>query len=530
MSYLNIIYVLGFLPVVIILYNIVPKKVRPVLLLIASLAFFFYISKYLLIFLLLSALSIYLGGILMQRVDVKWQNVLESTPKEERKIVKEKIKKKKRIILTLVILFNISFLFYFKYLNFFKSITNSLLDIFHFNYNFKLIKHLSPIGISFYTLQALSYLIDVYNGKIEASKNILKVMLYLSFFPTIMEGPITRFSEVSESLYAGDKVTYHNFCFGYQRIIYGLFKKYVIADRLNIFVKLTFSNYLAYSGPILFLGALFYTILLYMEFSGTMDVVIGSGEIFNINIPENFKAPFFSKNISEFWSRWHISLGHWFKDYIFYPVSLSKGVKKLTSKIRKLGKVGPRLASLLMGAIALFCVWSLNGLWHGAGYTFLLFGYYHFVLILLGNIFEPLIAKTCEKLKINRQSTIYKGVIILKTIILVIFGELIFRAPSVAVAFGMIHKIFTNFTFNGFTKEIFTLGLDYKDYIIVFLAVIFVLVMSILKEKGINVIEKISKKNIVLRWLLYYALILGTIIFGAYGPGYAPVDPIYADF
>ncbi len=528
MSYLNIIYVFLFLPIVVIVYNIIPKKLRSIVLLIASYTFFFLISKWLIIFLLLSSLSIYLSGRVIYNINLKKDKVLEETNKEERKIIKEKYKKQKRIILIITILFNVAFLFFFKYLGFFKNITNSLLSWFKIDYSFKIIKHLSPVGISFYTLQAISYLIDVYNEKIPAEKNILKVCLYLAFFPTIMEGPITRYEEVSNTLWNGNRVSYHNFCFGYQRIFFGLFKKYVIADRLNIFVKLIFLNYLNYSGPIIFLGALFYTILLYMEFSGTMDVVIGSAEMFNINIPENFKAPFFSKNISEFWSRWHISLGLWFKNYIFYPVSLSKPVKKISTFLRK--NIGNRISSLFMGAVALFAVWSLNGLWHGAGYTFLVFGYYHFVLILLGDIFEPLIAKTCEKLKINRQNKIYKLVQIIKTSFLVVIGELIFRAPTLKVAFGMLKGIFTNFTFVKFNKEIFSLGLDIKDYAIILIALVFIFIMSLLKEKGINVRENISNKNIVIRWILYYALIVSIVIFGAYGPGYAPVDPIYADF
>ena len=204
-----------------------------------------------------------------------------------------------------------------------------------------------------------------------------------------MEGPITKYSDTANSLYEGNKVTYNSFCFGYQRVLYGYLKKIVISDRLNILVQTIFNGYTSYSGTAIFLGAVAYTIMLYMEFSGTMDVVIGIGEMFGVKITENFRQPFFSKNISEFWMRWHISLGTWFKDYIFYPVSLSKPMKKLTLKARKV--LGNHGGALISGAVALFCVWFLNGLWHGAGWPFLLFGMYHFLLIVIGNIFEPLI-------------------------------------------------------------------------------------------------------------------------------------------
>ncbi len=523
MSYFGIIYVFAFLPTVILLYSIMPKKLKPFILLLASYGLIIFVSHWLTIFLILSSLSIYLAGIIIQKMINKRKELCLGKVKEEKKQIKEKYQRYKKIILLLTLLFNISFLFYFKYLGFFSTIINYL-----FKSNFTIAKLLAPIGISFYTLQAISYIVDIYNEKIIAEKNVFKVCLYLAFFPTIMEGPIARFSDVSAKIWSGSKVKYQNLCFGYQRIIFGLFKKYVIADRLNIFVKIAFQNYWQYSGIISFIGAVFYTILLYMEFSGTMDIVIGSAQIFDINLPENFRQPFFSKNISEFWSRWHITLGTWFKDYIFYPVSLSKPIKKLTSFNKK--NFGNHVAALIMGGIALFAVWSLNGLWHGAGYTFLVFGYYHFLLILLGNIFGPLIIKLCKKLKINRQNIFYKLLQIIKTSLLVFIGELIFRAPNLTVAFGMLKKIFTDFNFKNFGVEILSLEMDIKDFIIIFLAIIFILIISILKEKGKNIRESISKKPIYLRWTLYYALILAVIVFGAYGSGYAPVDPIYADF
>ncbi len=528
MSYFDVIYFLAFLPGVIIIYNLLPKKIKPFILLLASFAFFFTYSKWLIIFILLSSLSIYLAGLTMQKIDSEKKEAIKDLEIDEKKIIKAKYLNKKKIVLIITALFNVAFLFYFKYLGFFKGIINSILKLFNINGSLKIIHHLAPIGISFYTLSAISYLIDVYHEKYECENNYFKILLYLVFFPTLVEGPITRYNEVRDTLFAGNKTTYKSFCFGYQRILYGLFKKIVIADRLNIFVKIIFTDYMHFSGPIIFLGAIFYTILLYMEFSGTMDIVIGSAEIFGIIIPENFKQPFFSKNISEFWSRWHITLGLWFKDYIFYPVSLSKGVKKITSKIKEL--FGPRTSSLFMGAIALFAVWSLNGLWHGAGYQFLFFGYYHFILILLGNIFEPLIIKICHKLKINRENILYKLMRIIKTCLLIFIGELFFRANNLTSGIEMMKRIITNFTFKGFNHSVLTLGLDIKDYIIITLSLIFILVISILKEKNIEVRESLSKKHIVIRWACYYALILSIIVFGAYGEGYVPVEPIYADF
>ena len=526
MTYFSLSYAFLFLPIVIIIYSLTPKKFRYIILLIASLVFFGILSKFLIFYLIATIISIYFGARAINYLDDKQEKVLETTDKENRKEVKGKFKKKKKLVLLAVLLFNVAFLFFYKYLKFFLINTNSLLDLIGFGYNFKIVKYIAPIGISFYTLQAISYIVDVYNGKIKAEKNILKLGLFMSFFPQIMEGPIVRFEDTADKLAEGIKVSYHNLCFGYQRIIYGFFKKLVIADRLNLLVKTVFANYTTMSGIATWLGVIGYTVMLYAEFSGTMDVVIGTGEIFGVTIPENFRQPFFAKNISEFWTRWHISLGTWFKNYIFYPVSLSKPMKKITTTARKF--LGAHYGALISGSIALLSVWLLNGLWHGAGWNYVFFGLFHFVMILLGNIFEPFVAKFCEKLKINRHNIFYRIFQSVKLTIIVFIGELFFRAPTVTQGFAMLKNMFTNFKIpNG---ELLSLGLDIQDYIIVVIAIIFLFIIGLLREKGINIREKIAEKNIFIRWIMYYALILSVITFGAYGPGYAPVDPIYADF
>lgn len=526
LSYFNRLYIFLFLPLVVLLYNLTPKKYRYIVLIIASFAFFFAMSNKLIVFILLSIISIYTSGILMDKTDNKKDETLKKCKKENKKEIKEKYKRKKKLILIITIIINVAFLFFFKYLNFFATNANIILKWLNVKYSFQILHRLAPIGISFYTLEALSYIIDVYNNKIKAERKVLKLTLFLSFFPQIMEGPIARYSDTADDLYEGKKATYHNFCFGYQRILLGLFKKLLIANRLNILVKIIFNEYMNYGSLSVVLGVIGYTVMLYMEFSGTMDIVIGSGEIFGVKIPENFRQPFFSKNISEFWTRWHISLGLWFKDYIFYPVSLSKSMRKLTAKARK--KLGNHFGPLISGTIALFTVWFLNGLWHGAGWTFLFFGMYHFFMILMGNIFEPLIIKICSKLHINRKNMLYRIFQSVKMTILVFIGELFFRAPTMKVAFEMLKRMFKFVPIK--TGEIISLGLDTKDYIVLIISIVFIFIIGLLKEKGHNIREEVSNKNIIVRWLIYYAFILIIIIFGAYGIGYIPVDPIYADF
>ncbi len=529
MSYCNPVYFLIILPIAILLYGITPKKFRPKILILYSYVFFWAISQKLLVYLIVSTFSIHHFGLWLNNIKQERDIALKEVDKEEKKRIKEQFKKKEKKVLALAILIHIGCLVILKYTPFFLTNINSLLKLMNIKYAIAIPKLLVPIGISFYTLQAVSYMSDVHNEKIQADTNLGRLALWMSFFPQIMEGPIVRYSDTAEQLWEGNPINYHNLTFGSQRIIWGLLKKIVVADRLNTFIKFVFTNYDRFDGGIILLAAICYTVQLYCEFSGTMDVIIGTGEIFNVKYPENFKQPFFSTTINEFWRRWHITLGTWFRDYIFYPVSLSKSMKKLTLWGRS--KLGNHLGPLLAGAVALFCVWICNGLWHGAAWTFIAFGMYHFIIILLENIFEPYVIKLCEKIHINRQSKPYHFFQIVKTFFLIVFGELIFRATRFKAALAMLAKIFTQFSFKGLTKtNIYNAGLPMYDLIITVITLVIILIVSILKEKNINIREEIAKKPIVLRWAIYYLLIFYLLIFGAYGGNYVPIDPIYANF
>ncbi len=484
------------------------------------------ISGKLLLCLLFTTLHCFIYGLIIKKYDASCAKELENA--DDKKEIKRKFKLKKRRILTISILIQVAILFVYKYMPFFLENVNILFKWFGLGYEFKMSKLIAPIGLSFYTLEALSYMIDVYNGKIEVETRLSKIALFLAFFPQIMEGPIARYDKDS-TLFEGNSITYKNLCFGLQRILYGMLKKIVIADRLNSVVKCVFAIGSNYTGlPVLF-GAICYTIMLYMEFSGTMDVIIGSAEIFGIKLPENFRQPFFSKNISEFWARWHITLGSWLKDYIFYPVSLSKGMKNLTVKARK--RLGNHFGPLLAGSIALLAVWLLNGLWHGAGWNYIFFGIYHLCLILLGNIFEPYIKLLCEKIHVDRTKWPYRIFQFTKLFLLVVIGELFFRAVTLSEGFRLFYSIFDGFTFkNIFDGTLMNFGLDVYDFIIIGVTIVIVFVVSVLKEKEVEIRKKVANFNIVLRWIIYLALIMFVVIFGAYGPGYQAIDPIYANY
>lgn len=256
----------------------------------------------------------------------------------------------------LAVILHIGVLFALKYSGFAATNVNTLLAHLHIPVQLAIPKYVMPIGISFFTLQALSYIVDVQRGVTKADTNLLRLTLFISFFPQIVEGPICRYDQTAQQLWDAKPITYENLTLGLQRIAYGMMKKVIIADRLNPLVRNVFNNYTDFDGGVIALAAVCYTVQLYMDFSGSMDAVTGTAQILGVTMPENFRQPFFSKTISEFWKRWHITLGTWFKDYVFYPVVTLKPLEKLTSAARK--RLGNHYGPLLASAVALFACGS----------------------------------------------------------------------------------------------------------------------------------------------------------------------------
>ena len=528
-SYFAVIFLVAFLPICIIVYSIIPQKTKKYFLLFASMVFFWLVSGQLIVYLILTIMSVHYFGIWLDRIQGKRNAAVKAAPKEERKALKKVFLHQSRLVLLFAAVIHIGVLLVIKYSPFFTTNVNNLFALLNVPLQLDIPSYIMPIGISFFTLQAISYLFDVYRGLIKADDNIFRLALFMSFFPQIVEGPICRYGQTADQLWNVKQIEFENLKLGAQRILFGLMKKLVIADRLNPLIKEVFSNYSNYQGGIIAIAAVCYTIQLYMDFSGTLDAVMGIAQIFGVTMPENFQRPFFSKSISEFWQRWHITLGTWFKDYIFYPVTMSKPMKNLTSSARK--KLGNHFGPLLAGSVALFCVWFCNGLWHGSAWNYIFFGMYHFALILAGNIISPAVTATNKKLHINADCFAYRTMQMVRTTILVIIGELFFRAEGLKDGLAMFGKMVTDFSFSTLDSTLMDkLKIDVQDIIIVAVALVIIFVISVLNEKGINIRLSLKKKNIVIRWGLLYALIMFIVIFGAYGKGYVPVDPIYANF
>lgn len=516
MSYHLMDYFALFLPVVLLLYQLAPKKGRPVVLLLANYAFFYLISGPLVIYMFFSTMLTHYIGI--------WLEHAALTTEGSGKVIVQK----KRQVLLFGIVISLGILGILKYFNFFGQTVSDLLGVFQVNWSFTPVKFMVPIGISFYTLQIISYLTDVYRGTQKAEHNLMKIALYLSFFPTIMEGPICRYSQVGEDLYAGKGITFENLKFGYQRIIWGLFKKIVIADRLYATVSYVFDNYQELSGAIIAFGVICYTTQLYMEFSGCMDIIIGSGEVLGVKLPENFRQPFAAKDASEFWRRWHITLGTFFKDYIFYSVSLAKPVKNLAKKVKE--KFGRSVSKFVGPTIALFAVWSCNGLWHGANWTFIFYGMYYFVLIFIENITEDPVKELAKKLHINRDGVGYRVFQTIKMFVIINVGELFFRADTLQDGFAMFGKILTEFHMGELLREVYSLKMDVADLFVVVVGILAVTIVGMLHEREVKIREEIAKWVLPVRWGVWYAAILVVVMFGAYGTGYSIVEMIYAGY
>lgn len=488
MSYASIEFLL-FVLVLVFIYYVFPKKYRYIVLLIGSLIFYYLFSGKYIIFILLSSVITYFSGKLI-----------------------EKYNDKRKLILTLSILLNLSFLLVLKYNNFFGDIFR----VVGINIPYK--KFILPIGISYYTLETISYLTDIYRKRMKAENNYLKVLLFLVYFPQIVEGPIANYSRLSKTLFNTEKFNYDNFVSSFVLIGWGFIKKLVIADRAGIFVSKVFEN--NYGGILLIVGILLYTLQIYADFSGCIDIVSGVSELFGVKLDENFKRPFFSKSIQEFWRRWHITLGTWLKEYVFYPVSLSKINMKLNLKLMKMKS--KYLSKFIITAFPLFFVWFFNGMWHGASFKYVVYGLYYYVLMMIGILLEPILKKIISIFKVNTEVWSYKFFQTIRTILIVCFGMFLFRVDSFAQMGVMLHS--------KASTALFSLGLKKADFALLIVGIFIMLIVGVMQEFNINIREELQKQNLIFKWLVYYIIIFSIIIFGIYGKGYDAASFIYGGF
>ena len=515
LSYSVWIYFALFLPLTAIVYQLTPAKSRKLVLLGASWIFFASLSKWLLLVNIAESVFVWRMGLLIEKIN------------KDKNIKRKERAAKRRKSLVWGIVFLLLVLVGFKYLDFMGLNLVRLSQLLRHPVNWKLLNIAAPLGISYYTLMAISYLTDISREDIEADKSLVNVALYLSFFPKIVEGPITRYSEDSKALFAGNPIKYQDLAEGYQRIAWGLFKKIVIADQLSPSISALYEGTYTDGGVALY-AAFAFTIQEYTDFSGSIDIVIGSARIFGVRMAENFTQPFFAKNASDFWHRWHITLGTFFRDYIFYPVSLAKPVMKFTKKVKSV--LGQGVAHFTAPTIALFLVWLSNGIWHGPRWTYIFYGMYYFVLIFIENILEEPFLALLKKMHLKEESLPVRIFRFIKLFFIIIIGEMFFRAQTLDIGISMFKSIFTDLRFDMLIANMGNLNMDFYAYLSVYGGLIVVIAVSIMKEIHFPMRSRLESLPLPLRFAFWYVCIFVIILFGAYGTGYSSEDLIYAQF
>ncbi|MBR0414977.1 MAG: MBOAT family protein [Clostridia bacterium] len=440
------------------IYYLLPKKFQWVVLLVASICFYIYGGFTTIIYVLISAACVFAATHLLQNQANKTKAFIKEhkaeLTREEKKAVKQKSKQRRRLILTLAILFNLAFLGVFKYSHFFIDQFNAVLSIFHLAPVDNTFSLIVPLGISYYTLMAIGYMADVYWGKAQAQKNFLKVLLFISFFPQITQGPISEYNQLSGELFKEHQFTYDNFSRGFQRMLWGFFKKMVIADALAPYVTWITTYYDKFTGITCIVGALFYMFQLYADFSGYMDIMCGYCEMLDIRLAENFNRPYFSKSLSELWRRWHITLGAWLRTYVYYPIAMSKWNQTLSQKCKK--PLGEYASGKIAATIPLLFVWFVIGFWHDASWAYILWGFGNAFVIILSEWLSPVYGRMKTALKIRENALPYRAFQCIRTFGIFTFLEIVAAVQVLGGnGYQYVWRAFTNHTLPRTLEELF---------------------------------------------------------------------------
>lgn len=481
-----------------VFYCITPKKYRHIALLVASLICVGYYSRVGIVYLLVTILTTYGAGLIMELINEK--HITKGLEKAERKKIKALCKSRKKMVVFGYVFVNIGILFFLKYFKMFFPTADIPLFM----------KIAMPLGISYYTLQSLSYVIDVFRGKFKAERDIFKVALFIGYLPQLHEGPFGRYDVYINDMCKNEPLKWNNIYNGCSTILWGIFKIFMVANRASMIADNVFAHK-EYGGTTILLGGIAFTLQLYAEFSGYIDLAKGISEIFGINLARNFDMPFIARDVSDFWRRWHISLGEWFRDYVFYPVSTAKIFRK-----------APDFVTI---NCALLCVWFLTGLWHGASWKYVVYGLYYFVLMVILNLVTPLFARLCRQFNINGENTGFTIAKIILTQFLVVVGMIMFRAENLTVFKDMMISM----VHGGTAINLLTV-IDIKELVVLIASVLVLLVTAGLKLKGVSLRDRYNEMSSTKKYLVCFSALCFMIIFGAYGLDYIPPDPIYGGF
>lgn len=491
MSFCSIEFGLFVAAVLVVYYLPVKSKLyQNIVLLLASLYFAYLFDKGMMVLFILTILLTYAGGLLIGKTEALLL---------------------RRCFLLLFIVIDAGILILMKYSGFFSTVPG--LSLIGTSFRNLMVSHslFLPIGISFYTLSLIGYLVDVYRNKIQADQDVIRFFLFGSFFPHILQGPIARYQQFTDQIKERRSFDYDKSILSLQLILWGLVKKLIIADRAAIFVNNVYSADFTGNGTAIFVASLLYTIQIYTDFSGCVDIARGVAGIFGINLIENFNAPYLSKSINEFWRRWHISLSSWFRDYIY--ISLGGNRK---GNIRR-----------WLNVLVVFLV---SGFWHGAGLAFILWGLLHGFYQIVGSFWQPM-KKRLEDI-LNRFGVWNQNAFdLVITFLLVNFAWILFRSESTKMALKRIFMIFTDFKMGSlFDGSLLNYGISFKAWLILLLFIAIMVVADVMKYRSVNLGEWVKARILPVRWVIWIAAILAVLVFGIYGVGYNAADFIYMKF
>ena len=484
-----------FFPVVTLFYFVLPKKVRMYWLLAVSYVFYMGWNPKYVVLLFGSTAITYVSGLLLQRIEDGSRSVFL-----------------KKWVVAGSFLLNLGILFYFKYVNFFLDTWAQVLGLLGIGVSQRHFDILLPVGISFFTFQALGYTMDVYRGTIPAEKNFFRYALFVSFFPQLVAGPIERSGNLLSQLETPRPFDAEGAREGFLKMLWGFFLKIVLADRIAIFVDTVYGAPETYPGWFLIVATVLFAVQIYCDFGGYSTIAIGVSQILGIHLMENFEAPYLSTSVAQFWRRWHISLTSWFKDYLYIPLG---GSRK--------GKARKQLNKMI--------VFLVSGLWHGADLSFVIWGGLNGLYQVLGELLEPLRTGICKALGLHRETLGHRCVQGLLTFLMVDFSWIFFRASNFTQAKGIIASIFSaSNPWVLFDGSLYSCGLDAKNFGLLVLGMGLLTLADLCKRRGHPLSQLLLRQDRWLRWLLTAAAILALLVFGKWGPGFDQASFIYFQF
>lgn len=512
----------AFLIIFIICYYTVFKRFQWQFLLVGSILFYFFAGKIYLIYMALVTAGVYFATLKTDDLYLK----ISGEKVKDTKRSKIYILQQSKIWLYFGLFFSLGTLIVVKYSDFVISNINFIFNEFTGNTPLKSLNIILPMGISFYTFKSISYLVDVYRRKYRAERNFFKFALYISFFPQLIQGPISRFDDMSKSLFIRHNYNHKNFIRGFYRLLWGYFKKMVVADRIMPAVLTIISDSETYNGAFAFLGIMFYAVQIYADFSGGIDITIAIAEMLGIKVEENFIRPYFSKNIKEYWRRWHISMGTWFKDYVFYPVSVSNPMLKLSKFSRK--HFGKNIGKRVSVYISALTVWFLTGLWHGAGWNFVVWGLLNGICILISDELKGIYAVFHKFIPVKKLPfRLYDAFSALRTVFIMSSIRMLDCYKNAGTTFK---AFFSIFRVNNWDRVLVTdLGINVYDYVVIGIGVVVIFLTSMASRK-IDIRDRILAKDEGLWYPLLALLFITILIFGVYGIGYDGSQFIYNRF